>query len=117
MSSSAFHPGMTYAHITIQGPVKWSFRIHMPQALTVYDVLSQIYHYLQGYDGNQESLSSMMKPQSLSVGDYRDHNAQRGSYGSGVKRCDLLGPRHFLAGFEPAHGENAWNVYLSTGKH
>ncbi|KAF9529820.1 hypothetical protein CPB83DRAFT_236387 [Crepidotus variabilis] len=114
MSSSAFHPSMTYTDITIHGPVKWSFRIHTPHALTVYDVLNQLYHYLQGSDGRHDGLSSRMKPTQMSVGDYRNQNPQRGLYGDGVKRLDLLGPRHFLAGLDSAPGDNAWNVYLST---
>ena len=117
MICSAFNPSMTYAKIIIHGPSKWILQAHSAQPLTVYTILSQIYHFLQQADFPHDALSSRMRFPNANAGEFREQSSHRDGYGSGVRRIDLLGPRHFLYGFAPSNEEgNTWNLYFCMGQ-
>ena len=116
LPNSAFYPNMTYVDIII--PVSsnssWVVSVHNPQALTVYDVLAQVQHFLQQSEGSQNAASSRLRPVNVNMNDYRDHNSNPQVYREGVKRLDILNPRRFCIGFEPEAGSNAWRMHLTS---
>lgn len=117
MMCSAFNPSMTYAQVIIHGPSKWILQVHTGQPLTVYGILSKVYHFLQQADLPQDALSSRMRSPNANAGEFREQSSHRDGYGSGVRRIDLLGPRRFLYGFAPSSKEgNTWNLYFCMGQ-
>ncbi len=116
--ASAFSPNMTYTRIIINGPTTWFLELpHSHYPLTVASVLSQIYYFLQQVESPNDALSSRMKSDvsdNVYAGTYRDQNFQRGGYGTGVRRIDLLGSRCCLKGFEQATEQNTWILHFRS---
>ncbi|PPQ90584.1 hypothetical protein CVT25_006104 [Psilocybe cyanescens] len=107
---SAFNPTITYMEVRFEGFPHWTLRAHTAHPLTIWDILTHIYHHLQAVDVEATS-ANHRAPQSITCS--RDQNYNSGSHSSGGRRINALGRRTKLAGFKPTGGANGWIACFS----
>ncbi|KIM38606.1 hypothetical protein M413DRAFT_419961 [Hebeloma cylindrosporum] len=106
-NAPAFFPTLSYATLLFRDYQRWSITISEPHGVTVWDVLEQIFQYLQRPDAVQDvqALRSISNPQG---------EARYSRTNSLAKRIEIFRGRQTFKGLTPAgYGDNCWFVDIA----
>ncbi|KAF8166015.1 hypothetical protein B0H34DRAFT_671720 [Crassisporium funariophilum] len=110
MSDPAVRPSVNFMKIKFHGIPHWSMSVLTPHPLTVYLVMQQVHHYLQGVDSQDIQDSRIKTNQTIQATD-RTMKSINHNFTS-KRRIDTLGRRRLFSGFVPAAVNGLWTLYL-----